>query len=69
MITGKDKDRVRLLESKCEQAQHRFETLAEDMKIILEAINDDGIDIISWPYWILANDIGCCEALADILRK
>jgi len=66
MITGKDKMKVKCYKGALEQSKHNFERIAKDLKLVIDALDKDGINICGEPYWMLAYDHGSCEEMARI---
>lgn len=66
MITGKDQMKVKCLKGALMQSKRDFEKLAEDLKLAIDALDKDGVNICGEPYWRLAYDLGVCEEMARI---
>lgn len=69
MIAGKDKEKVRSLKATIDQSASVFEKISKDLQEILDALKNDGMDFIGYPYCTLAEDIGRCEAMVDICKE
>lgn len=66
MIIGKDKIKVKRLKGALMQSRRDFEKLTEDLKLTIDALDKDGVNICGDPYWRLAYDLGVCEEMTRI---
>jgi len=66
MITGKDQMKVKCFKGALMQSKRDFENLAADLKLIINKMKLDDINVNSDPYWRLAYDLGVCEEMARI---